>query len=346
MLFREIAAFDVVHAQLSWPWIAFAPSGRALAFASSSSTIATRQLVGEAVAAGPSFTLPSDLRMDPGALGAFALSSASDGAPALLALSGGTGEAAVVAIVDPSGERRRARIDGLLGVGHDVRAIAFDRAGRRLWLSAESATETVTALLDVDSLTTVGVVRTLPFPRPAMHELHLHPQDDAVLLLAACGPDGTFARVVGFAGDAVSVIPTALDSGGVPAGFVGFSADAARVHLAEADELRTHGWPTLDELSSVPLADEFLSSFSGAVLGSDILVDGEDEPTGDDVVMLFDRSAIRGVVLTEPAPTGMWAGRLGTEAIVTVESKGDPVRGRVVLRTAQRPSGATKALLS
>jgi hypothetical protein len=354
MIFREIAAFDVVHGPLRWPWIAFAASGSSLAYASSSRAIATRSLEGDRFVEGPSFMLPTDLvlesevRMEAArrsGLTAFALSPARD-EPALLAVTGIAGDSHVVAMLDASGERKRARVDALLGEGHEVQAIAFDRSGRRLWLSAETATETVTALVDVDSLATIGIVRSAPVPRPALHELHLHPQDDAVLLLAACGEQGSFARVVGFAGDVVSAVPTALDSGGVPAGFVGFSADAARVHLAEADELRTHGWPTLDELSSVPFDDDFVSSFSGAVLGKDILVDGEDAETREDAIMIFDRSAIHGTVLRTPAPTGMWAGRLGAEAIVTIEAKGDPVRARVLLRTTTGAEASAKRIMS
>lgn len=340
MLFREIAAFDVVHAELEWPWIAFAASGDCLAYASSAKTIATRALEGDRVVEGPSFTLPPDLELASGSsasaeagprrAGLTKFSLAKGGA--LLAVAGSAGDVSVVAILDASGERKRARIDALLGEGHDVQAIAFDRTGRRLWLSAESATETVIALVDVASLELVGVVGSAPFPRPALHELYVHPQDDAILLLAACGQDGTFARVAGFAGDVVSAVPTALDSGGIAAGFVGFSTDAMRVHLAEADELRTHGWPTLDELSSVQFADDFVSSYSGAVLGYDILVDGEDAETGDDAVMRFDVSAIRGTFLPKPAPSGMWAGRLGPDAIVTIQAKGDPVRALVLRR--------------
>ena len=148
-------------------------------------------------------------------------------------------------------------------------------------------------------------------------------------LLAACGEEGTFARVAGCAKDEVSAIATALDSGGIPAGFVGFSADGARVHLAEADELRTHAWPGLEELSSVELADDFVSSFAGAVLGESLYIDGQDAESNDDQVMKFDRSAIVGSVLSGDVPNGMWAGRLGGDALVTVESKGDPARGRV-----------------
>lgn len=338
MRFREIAAFDVVHAELEWPWIAFAAGGDRLAYASSAKTIATRSLEGEHVVEGPSFTLPPDLELESGPspsagagprrAGLTKFSLAKDGA--LLAVAGIAGDASMLTTLDASGERKRARIDVLLGEGHDMHAITFDRTGGRLWISAESATETVIALVDVVSLELVDVLRSAPFPRPALHELHVHPQDDAILLLAACGDEGSFARVAGFAGDAVSAVPSALDSGGIAAGFVGFSADAMRVHLAEADELRTHAWPTLHELSSVPFADDFVSSYSGAVLGYDILVDGEDAETRDDEVMRFDVSAIRGTLLPKPAPSGMWAGRLGADAIVTVQAKGDPVRARIL----------------
>lgn len=332
MRFREIASFDVVHGRRSWPWVSFAARSDLVAFASTETTVSTRRLDGEHVVPGLSFSVPTDVQ-----LGAFSISSHGD--RPILAIAGFVGATQVVLVLDSVAERKRAPLDALLGRGHELRAIAFDRTGRRLWLSAESATETVIALVDVESLATVGVSRSAAFPRPALHEIHLHAQDDAVLVLAACGDEGTFARVVGFAGDEVSAVPSELDSGAVAAGFVGFSRDGARVHLVEADELRTHAWPTLHELSSVPLADDFVSSFSGAVLGDEIFVDGEDAETRDDSIMLFDRSAIRGVVLPPPAPTGMWAGRLGNDAIVTIEAKGDPARARVLLRTATGARG-------
>ncbi len=319
MSFTEIASFDVVHGHLSWPWISFDPSGKHFAFASSTSAFATRAFDDGRVTEGPSVALPSDLGRN--SVQAFAIGSQGT----LLAATG----AGLVVTCDASGEVARAKIDALAGAGFTGRALAFDRKGTRLWLSAESDKETAILLLDARSLALLGAAKSAAVPPPAMHELMLHPLDDAVLLLAACGEEGTFARIAGFANDEVSAIATALDAGGIPAGFVGFSADGARVHLAEADELRTHAWPGLEELSSVELADDFVSSFAGAVLGESIYIDGQDAESNDDQVMKFDRSAIVGSVLSGDVPNGMWAGRLGTNALVTVESKGDPVRGRV-----------------
>lgn len=319
MSFTEIASFDVVHGHLSWPWISFDPSGKRFAFASSATVVASRALDDGAVTEGASFTLPPDLGAD---VQAFALGCEGT----LLAVTG----AGVIVTCDASGEVARARVDALAGPGFTGRALAFDRSGSRLWLSAESEKETALLLLAGRTLDVLGTARSAAFPPPAMHELMLHPVDDAVLLLAACGEEGTFARVAGWSGGEVSAIATTLDGGGIPAGFVGFSADGARVHLAEADELRTHAWPGLEELSSVELADDFVSSFAGAVLGDSILVDGQDAESNEDQVMKFDRSAIVGSVIYEDVPSGMWAGRLGASAIVTVESKGDPARGRVI----------------
>ena len=73
--------------------------------------------------------------------------------------------------------------------------------------------------------------------------------------------------------------------------------------------------------------------YSGAVVGPFILVDGEGAETQEDAVMVFDRSAIRGAVLPPPAPTGMWAGHLAPDVIVTIEPKGDPARARVLRAT-------------
>ena len=320
MRFSEIATFDVVHGHLSWPWLAFDASGKRFAFASSAATIATRVLddASARVTDGPTFTIPSAVAAD---VKAFAIGAEG----ALLAATG----AGVIVTCDASGEIARAPLESLVGPGFAARALAFDRSGTRVWLSAESDKETALVLVDARSLAAIGVARSAAFPPPAMHELMLHAQDDAVLLLAACGEEGTFARVAGFAGGVVSAVPTALDGGGIPAGFVGFSADGARVHLAEADELRTHAWPGLEELSSVELADDFVSSFAGTVLGDNIFIDGQDAESGEDQLMTFDKSAIVGSVLYDDVPSGMWAGRLGQSAIVTVESKGDPARGRV-----------------
>jgi hypothetical protein len=331
MNFTEVASFDVVHAHLSWPWLAFDARGQRIAFASSPSRIATRVLAGSAITEGPSFEVPPDVGP---AWGAFALGA--DGTLVAIACRAGgdASDAGTVITSAADGERARSRVDALAGPGFAAKALAFDRSGTRLWISAESETASALVLIDARSHDVLGVVRSAAFPPPSMHELYVHPQDDAVLLVAACGEEGTFARVAGWAGNdgaAVSKIDTALDAGGIPAGFVGFSADGARVHLAEADELRTHAWPGLEELSSVELADEFVSSFAGAVMGDRILVDGEDAESRDDAVMVFDRSAIVGsLVYGDDVPRGMWAGRLGTDCIVTVESKGEPSRGRVV----------------
>jgi hypothetical protein len=319
MTFTEIAAFDAAHGHLSWPWLAFDASGDRFAFASSTRTFATRVLGDGRVTEGPSFTLPSELGKD---LQAFAIGNRG----ALLAVTG----AGLLVICDASGEIARTALEGLAGAGFTGRALAFDRSGTRVWLSAESDKETALLLVDARSLALVGIVRSGAVPPPSMHELFLHPHDDAVLLLAACGEEGTFARVAGFSDGEVSAITTLLDGGGIPAGFVGFSADGARVHLAEADELRTHAWPGLEELSSVELADDFVSSFAGVVLGDSLYIDGQDAESSEDQVMKFDRSAIVGKVLHDEVPAGMWASRLGADLIVTVEAKGEPARGRVI----------------
>ena len=61
-------------------------------------------------------------------------------------------------------------------------AVAFDHTGKHVWFSAESGKETVLSLVSAREHTVVGALRSPPFPPPAMHELHVHPVDDAVLL--------------------------------------------------------------------------------------------------------------------------------------------------------------------
>jgi hypothetical protein len=314
----EVASFEVAHAHLSWPWVAFDASGSRFAFSTSPRHIATRVLRDGAVTEGPSFSFPDELTAR-----AFTLDPSGTSIAAIAGEDGRT-------VVTNGASTQRSSVGTLVGPGFAAKAIAFDRSGARLWLSAESATETAITLLDARTHAVLGAVRSAAFPPPSMHELMLHPRSDSLLLVAACGEDGTFARVATWTGDRVDAVVTALDDGSIPAGFVGFSTDGARVHLAEADELRTHAWPGLEELSSVEFADDFVSSFAGAVLGGQILVDGEDSEAREDAVMVFDTSALRGTLAVPPVPAGMWAGRLGADAIVTVESKGEPSRGRVI----------------
>lgn len=338
MRFSELETFDVVHRHLAWPWIAIDTERTRVAFVADEATVATRALSGDELAPGSTFVLPADLRLpsEPapptghrGAeKGIHGWAIAPDGAR--LALVGNVDGESVVSTLGVSGELVRSKLAALTQGDLVAHAVAFDRSGTRLWISAESGSETAILLVEAATHALLGIVKSAPFPPPASHELHVHPVDDAVLLLAACGQDGTFARVAGFTDGPPIAVPGALDGGGEPAGFVGFSADGARVHLVESDYLRTHAWPGLEELSSVELADDFVSSYSGAVLGQRILVDGQDADTEDeDAVMEFDRTAIRGHVARPPVPTGMWVGRIGSDAIVTVESKGDPARARV-----------------
>ncbi len=343
---QVVAEFFVAHAKLPWPWVAIDPTRTRIAFATSRLDVASRVVANGRIEDGPSFTLPQDLPLPtepapatghggpPDGVHGFAI----DAAGSSLAVTGTAGGASfLVTLGADGGEVARTRVDALAGGDFIAHAVSFDRSGTRLWLSAESGAETALCLVAARTHQVLGVLRSARLPPPAAHELHVHPTDDAVLLLAACGQDGTFARVAGFTDGPPIAIPTAIDGGAISAGFVGFSADGARVHLAEADELRTHAWPGLVELSSVELADDFVSAYSGVVLGDRILVDGEDRDTGDaDAVLQFDRTALRGVVLRPPVPSGMWVGRLGVDLLVTVEPKGDPSRGRVLRLPAPR----------
>ena len=320
MKLHTLASFDVHKEGLPWPWIAIAASGTDVAFASSATTFATRRLTeGGAIESGPSFTSPTEI----GKTRSFALCP--------------LGELAVLTAthlhVLHEDKTRSVPLATLLPESIEPRAALFTRSGAQLWISGDTSDSAVIFLVDVAKLTLIGVSRSKAFPPPASHELFLHPQDDAVLLLAACGEEGTFARVVGWTGGDVERIPTALDDGGIAAGFVGFSEDGARLHLAEDQALRTHAWPALVELSSVDLADDFVGAYAGAVMHGRVLVDGhedEDEHNGADGVMSFDVSGTLGSWLLPPFPSGMWAGRLGSTCLVTVQPKGNPARGSVI----------------
>jgi hypothetical protein len=339
MELTEIASFDVVHETLAWPWITFDASGQRFAFASSRHRIASRLLGADArIVEGASFELPAELGLPttpprdepvrdtrPGLHG-FSL----DPRGVQLAVTGVVDLASVLVTLAANGEQKRSSLEALAGPGFIAQAVAFDRGGDRLWVSAESETETAIVLVAARTHDVLGIVKSAPFPPPATHELYLHPHEDALLLLAACGQDGTFARVVRVEAGRPKALWTSLEGGGIPAGMVGFSADATLVHLAEADELRTHAWPGMKELSSVQFDGNFVSSYSGTLVEGRILVDGQDTETKEDAVTMFDATGTRPAFLMAPVPAGMWAGRLGDRTLVTVEAKGEPARGRVM----------------
>lgn len=331
-----VASFEVAHKKLTWPWVAIDPTHTRIAFVKPTHTIGTRVIQGEVLVEGSTFELPRDLRLPnrppspsnhrgvPKGLHGIAVAPNGEA----IALTAAVGDASVIVTLTNGSEVRSttAKLGAANFIAH---AITFDRGGTRLWVSLESGEETALMLLDARSHEVFGIVRSAPFPPPALHELHVHPQDDAVLLLASCGQDGTFARIAGWAGEpSPTGLESALDEGGPPAGFVGFSADGARVHLVEDAALRTHAWPGLQELSSVPLPDDFASTYAGVVMGDRLFLDGEDADEGEgDLVMQFDRSGILGKRVREPVPSGMWVGRLGQDVLVTVSS-GEPAEGR------------------
>jgi hypothetical protein len=326
MKFTELFAFDVAPGDMQWPWFAFDATGTRFACASGANSVACYSYDGGSVVLGPSFELPVDVPVS--SIAGFALHR--DGAQ-LAIVANGDKESWLV-VCGPGAAVQRRSLCTLVDKDDQVqaKAVAYDRKGECLWLVATCNEKTLVVRVDAATHSLAGLASSAGFPEPAVHEIYVHPVDDAILLLASCGQYGTFARVVGFSGETVESVTTALDEGGVPAGFVGFSADAARVHLAEADELRTHAWPALFELSSVELADDFVSSYAGAVFGEHVLVDGELADAGGDAVMRFDAAALRGTVLSPPVPEGMWAGRIGRDAIIVVDAKASPKRASVL----------------
>ncbi|MBI2394249.1 MAG: hypothetical protein HYV09_32055 [Deltaproteobacteria bacterium] len=345
--FREVSSFQVAHGALPWPWIAFDPAHLRFAHAADAQTIVVRSLVDGALAETARFALPEGLGLPQVApdgysstarakrLHAFALAPSGDE----LAITGIVDEGrSVVATLGRGGELARASVEERLGEGLFGQALSWDRTGAHLWIAAErdaspsapARGDGVVARLDGATLQVLGVVDHPEYPPPVAYELALHPIDDAVLTLAACGQDGTFARVARFADGRLQAIVTRLDGGGEPAGLVGFSPDGSRVFLAEESALRVHRWPALDLERTVDLGDEFMSAYSGAVVDDRVLVDGEDAEDGEDVVLAYDASTLARV----PPPTAirgaMWVGRLQERHLVTVTPKGEPARGAVL----------------
>jgi hypothetical protein len=324
MKYEALATFEVTHTHLSWPWITIDASRTCLVFLATHQRFATRVLSESGVVEGVGFDVPQGVVVSQ--IRGFSI----DKTRTRLAIAATVDAMSLIVTANEAGEMLRTPMSSLTDADANVCAIAWDRTGKYLWVSAQRPSETLLLMLDGETHAVMGIARSAAFPPPAVHEFYLHPQDDAVLLLAACGQDGTFARLVGWSGDSFEVIQTALDDGGASAGMVGFSSDGLRVHLAESDALRTHAWPTLHELSSAEFTGDFLSNYTGAVFGHHVYVDGEFDEVCDDAVMLYDRTALRGKVLPGPVMTGMWVGRLGTDCLVTVAEKGDPSRASIV----------------
>ena len=111
----EVASFDVVHRQLSWPWIALDASGKRFAFASSDRRIETRLLEGGRLTEGAAFSLPEGVTL--GGLHGFSI----DAGGTLLAVVGVVDAASVVVTSDAEGERHRIAMDALAGAGFMAR---------------------------------------------------------------------------------------------------------------------------------------------------------------------------------------------------------------------------------
>ena len=141
------------------------------------------------------------------------------------------------------------------------------------------------AHVDTTSLEPVGVLPA-PLSRPSLHEIRNPPDRRRGARPRGVRRGGTFARVVGFAGDEVSAVPGArsMRAGSRPASSAS-RRTGTRSPRRGRRAARTHAWPTLHELSSVPLADDFVSSFSGAV-GDDIFVDGDLDADAGNAVMV------------------------------------------------------------
>ena len=183
MRLEELDSFRVLHGRRPWPWIAFDASGMRFAFAESESSIGTRTLKAGSIEVGASFALPSDLAIEGFSVDRTGTLLAAFSADELVTIS--------------AGEPLRSKASELLEPGTRFRAAAFDRTGERIWISAEAEKESVLIQVHATSHAVIAALRSAPFAAPSVHELYTHPQDDAVLLLAACGQEGTFARVAG-----------------------------------------------------------------------------------------------------------------------------------------------------
>ncbi len=323
MKFLEVGSFEVLHKHLAWPWVAVNVSRSHFAFAAAEDRIATRSFIEGDLAEGTVFQLPNDLRLPPekrpdtGHRGAEAGIHAFsiDVSGVHLAVTATVDGASVVVTLDAKGEQKRSRVDALIGADFVAHAVAFDRTGARLWISAESGTETALLVVDAYTHAVFASSKAIRFRRRPFTSC------TCIRKTTRCcsSPLADKTERSRALRDGRMVHPRRFQTPSKKARFQlvswAFHRTARACISLEADELRTHAWPGLEELSSVDLADDFASSYAGVVMGDRIFVDGEDRDTGDgDAVMLFDRAAIRGVVVAPPVPTGMWVGRLGIDA--------------------------------
>jgi hypothetical protein len=331
---ETIAEFAAKPGHLRWPWVAFSPARTAIAYPVDARTVGVRTSMRPSeecrVELADGFALPHERESAGGTtsrqVGLHALAVHDDGR-SVVAFAWRDGAAHACVVIRDRTPRVVELGGALAGLGPMAAVVSLH--GDAIWLSAEIDDRSMICRLAWPSLDVVGHETFAPPPLPAHHELFAHPSRDEVLLLMACGQDGTFAQVARFEDDRVARVSNQRERGGDPSGCCEWDAAAARVFLAGDGGLEVLAWPSLTRSAQRDAPDGLVFNYAGIRLGDRIVLSATDEESGDDVrALIYDANSLD-LLDDAPAPKGMWAGRFGNDCLVTIEaskSAGKPVR--------------------
>jgi hypothetical protein len=320
--FSKLHQFTLTPGKLAWPWVAFTPARTSFVVPEGPTTLALRGVdsLGDVRQAELSegLAVPSIAASSSGTTsrqpGLHSMALHPDGRTVVGFGWHDDGPAACIARVGEAPEFVDLRPAlGQLG----PMAATFTRDGEYLWLSAESSSQAALLRLRLPGLVLEARATFAPPPPPAAHELFLHPAEDAVLLTMACGQDGTFLQVARMVGEKLALVVTEGDGVVEPCGLAEATDDGGRVCLVAAERVELRRWPDLVREAELELPEQLLANYNGVRVGGRFLVSAadQDKEGHERAVVLSDTL---GLVEIAPALSGMWAGRLGKDRLVTL----------------------------
>jgi hypothetical protein len=319
----KLNELPIAPGELAWPWVAFSPDRAAFALPVGPTTLALRSAA--SLDREVRLELPAALSLPTVAASRVDTTSRQPGVHTIaahpdertLVAFGWRGDLPVACVLRAGLPSELVDLGPVLGDMGPM-AAAFTRDGESLWVSAESGKGAAIARLRFRDFGLEAKVAFDAAPPPAAHELYLHPTEDAVLLTMACGEDGTFVRVARFVEGRLELVAGAGDKGVDACGMAEGTEDGARVCLVAADRVELRRWPDLALDSTVPLGDDRSGNYNGVRMGGRFVVSAtEQDDEGDDERALLFSDALT-LEDDGPAPSGMWAGRLGRDRLVTI----------------------------
>jgi hypothetical protein len=322
----KLCELTITPGKLEWPWVAFTPERTAFAVPVGPRTVAIRAAT----------SLDRERRVElPDALAVPTIQASHDATtsrqPGLHALALHPDERTVVGLgwhrdIPVACVERVGGAAELVDLGPALGemgplAASFTRDGESIWVSAESATGAAIARIRFRDFGLESKVTFPPAPPPAHHELLLHPVEDAVLLAMACGQDGTFVRVARMTAAKLDLAPGEGDGGLEPCGLAETTEEGARVCFVAAERVVLRRWPDMALVANVQLGEETAANYNGLRTGGRFVVSATDEEAAEEERAMVLSDALR-IESDDPAPPGMWAGRLGRDRLVTVGRDG------------------------